>query len=135
MKIVGRSTIHSLSESGIYDLIGIQISSGGTSTEPVIDALLDGELESCFLQGLSTAAEDMADQAHAVARIQAGVDAKQGCRYSPGYPAMEDMSNNALIHKLLKADEMGISLTDADEFSPTSTTAAFIVFNPDASYS
>ena len=95
-----------------------------------------GELEDCFLlQGLSDrVAEDMADQAHDASRKLAAVDLKQGCRYSPGYPAMQDMSNNQLIFELLKADEMGISMTEADEFAPTSTTAAFVVFNSDATY-
>ena len=128
--------IHS-KESGKFDLIGIQISSGGAKTEEVINEMREaGELEDCFLlQGLSDrVAEDMADQAHGAARKLAGVDLSQGCRYSPGYPAMEDMANNKIIFDLLKADEMGISMTDADEFAPTSTTAAFVVFNPDATY-
>jgi 5-methyltetrahydrofolate--homocysteine methyltransferase len=121
-----------------FDLLGLQISTGGRRVEERINQFRnEGDLEACFLlQGLSDrVAEDMAEQAHAEIRRRLKLDPKQGCRYSPGYPAMLAMAGNATIHRLLKAEELGIALTDADEFAPTSTTAAVCFFHPKASYS
>ena len=48
---------------------------------------------------------------------------------------MQDIHNNKLIYKLLKADELGIQLTGASEFIPTGTTGAVAIFHPNISYS
>ena len=124
-------------ESGKMDMIGLQISSCGNNVDPQIDPFrLNDELESAFLlQGLSDrVAEDMAEQAHLDTRKRCGVTSNYGCRFSPGYPAMEDIHNNKVIYDLLKADELGIKLTDASEFIPTGTTGAVSIFHPDISY-
>ena len=121
-----------------FDLLGLQISTGGRRVEERINQFRnEGDLEACFLlQGLSDrTAEDMAEQAHAEIRRRLKLEPKQGVRYSPGYPAMTSMAGNAVIHRLLKAEELGIAMTDADEFAPTSTTAAVCFFHPKASYS
>ena len=60
---------------------------------------------------------------------------KQGQRYSPGYGALADMSNNRVIWEVLNAGDLGITLTDANEFDPPSTTAAVVCFHRDAGYS
>jgi len=39
-----------------------------------------------------------------------------------------------MIWEILKAEDLGIELTEANEFSPPSTTAAVICFHRDASY-
>ena len=58
----------------------------------------------------------------------------QGERYSPGYAALTDLSNNKVIWDMLKAQDLGIELTDANEFDPLRTTAAVICFHSEASY-
>ena len=124
-------------DSGKMDVIGLQISSCGLEADKQINVFRkNGNLEECFLlQGLSDrVAEDMAEQVHQQALQAMSKEKSFGCRFSPGYPAMEDISNNKLIFDLLKAQDMGISLTDASEFHPTSTTGAFIVFHPDITY-
>ena len=58
----------------------------------------------------------------------------QGERYSPGYAALTDLYNNKVIWEVLKAEDLGIELTDANEFNPPSTTAAVICFHSEAGY-
>jgi 5-methyltetrahydrofolate--homocysteine methyltransferase len=125
-------------ESGNMDMIGLQISSCGNNVDPQITKFRESdELEPAFLlQGLSDrVAEDMAEQAHQDTRKRCTVAPDFGCRFSPGYPAMEDIHNNKVIYELLKADELGIKLTGASEFIPTGTTGAVAIFHPDISYS
>jgi len=89
------------------------------------------------LQGLSDrVAEDMAEYIHQLLRMRAGYKKEnRGQRYSPGYPALTDMIGNHIIWKALAAEDLGVTLTDAHEFFPPSTTAAVICFHKDASYS
>lgn len=125
-------------ESGKMDMIGLQISTCGNTVDPQIAKFRENdELEPAFLlQGLSDrVAEDMAEQAHLDSRKRCAVSEKFGCRFSPGYPAMEDIHNNKVIYDLLKAHELGIQLTDASEFIPTGSTGAVSIFHPDISYS
>ncbi|MCH8158091.1 MAG: hypothetical protein IID18_10150, partial [Nitrospinae bacterium] len=90
-----------------------------------------------YLQGLcDRVAEDLAEYIHNLLRMRSGQKKdKQGQRYSPGYAALADMSNNRMIWKILKAGDLGINLTGADEFDPPSTTAAVVCFHRDAGYS
>ncbi len=46
----------------------------------------------------------------------------------------EDLANNRVIHEILGSADLGISLTEASEFDPPSTTAAVVCFHPDAGY-
>ena len=124
-------------ESETMDVIGLQISTCGISADKQINHFREnGELENCFLlQGLSDrVAEDMAEQVHLATKKALNLDKKAGCRFSPGYPAMEDINNNELIFKLLKAEELGITLIDNAEFHPTSSTGAVSFFHPKISY-
>ncbi|MBF0280700.1 MAG: homocysteine S-methyltransferase family protein [SAR324 cluster bacterium] len=123
--------------SGKMDVIGLQISTGGQESPRKVEQFKkDGDTESALLlQGLSDrVAEDLASALHNRMRKQLGIGIKDGTRYSPAYPGLENVSINKVIYKLLNADELGIELTDAHEFFPTSTTAAVVCFNPEASY-
>jgi len=66
--------------------------------------------------------------------LEAQLEAKSSCRYSPGYPAMTKIELNRPIFELLAAQEIGVSLTEGFEFSPTGTTAAVVCFHPEAGY-
>ena len=69
-------------------------------------------------------------------RLRAGYKkGNQGQRYSPGYPALTDLVNNKVIWDILNAEDLGIQMTDANEFDPPSTTAAVVCFHSDAGYS
>lgn len=125
-------------DSGRFDAIGVQVTTSG----PQIDEQLDQYREdndsesSLYLQGLSDrVAEDLADHVHNTLRDRLGFVAKHGTRWSPGYPAMPDTDNNRIIQELLDAETgIGVSVTDAGEFSPTGTTAAVVCFHADARF-
>ncbi len=124
---------------GVPGVAGLQISTGGPRVDEVIAGMkADGDSESAlFLQGLSDRiAEDMADLLHETQRELLGVPPDAGQRWSPGYPGMRNILNNRVIMELLDAaNQIGVAITDAAEFSPTGTTAAVVSFHPDAKYS
>jgi len=124
-------------DSGVMDVIGLQITTAGSALEKAINTFKkENDSESgLYLQGLGDRiAEDFAEYVHGLLRQRTGTKDKAGERYSPGYPALEDLKNNKVIYEILKSEDLGITLTDADEFDPPSTTAAVVCFHPDAGY-
>ena len=125
--------------SGQMDLVGLQITTTGSNVEKAIRVFKeqnDSE-SSLYLQGLSDrVTEDLAGYIHNLLRHRIGQTwEKYGMRYSPGYPGITDLSNNRIIGNILKAEDIGIVLTEADEFDPPSTTAAVVCLHREASYS
>jgi 5-methyltetrahydrofolate--homocysteine methyltransferase len=125
--------------SGQYDAIGLQITTSGPQVDEFLAELkASGDSESTlFLQGLSDRiAEDMAEHLHQLQRQMLGLPKDCGQRWSPGYPGMRNITLNAAIHHQLDAAMLlGVQLTDANEFSPTGTTAAVVSYHKDARYS
>lgn len=125
-------------DSGMKGVVGLQISTGGPAVDKAIEEFKkqDDNESSLMLQGLSDRiAEDLADAVHERLRTEVGAGPQDGTRYSPGYPAMRQMSGNRVLYNLLDAERtLGIKITEADEFIPTGTTAAVVLFHPDASY-
>jgi 5-methyltetrahydrofolate--homocysteine methyltransferase len=125
--------------SGNMDVIGLQITTAGTGAEPAIeDFKKNHDSESAlYLQGLcDRVAEDLAEYIHNLLRKRVGPKkSRDGQRYSPGYPAIVDLINNKTIWEHLQAEDIGVTLTSANEFDPPSTTAAVICFHQEASYS
>ena len=125
-------------ESGQIDAIGLQITTAGAGVEEGIKSLKEqNESEaSLYLQGLSDrVAEDMAEYIHQLLRTRAGYKKEnRGQRYSPGYPALTNLKGNHIIWNALGAEDLGVTLTIANEFFPPSTTAAVICFHKDAGY-
>ncbi len=141
----GRKDIFSVGQyfygkaSGQWDVIGLQISTAGDQVEAGIEefkAQNDSE-SALYLQGLSDrVAEDLAEYIHQLLRQRVGANKdNRGQRYSPGYPAITDLTYNRVIWELLGAEDIGVTLTSANEFYPPSTTAAVICFHKDAGYS
>lgn len=121
---------------GIRDCAGLQIATAGmTSMEAVERFKNAGDTESALmLQGLANRyAEDFAEYLHTKIRNLAGVEEKDGARYSPGYPGIP-LSENDILYTLLKAEDLGVILTEAHGFLPLATTAALVVFYKDAGY-
>lgn len=120
------------------DLIALQLSTAGPGVSKAIEAFKEDNKEGALmLQGLSDRiAEDMADVVNAqIDRLVYNSSGKSSQRYSPGYPAMTDISNNSTIADLLEAcQRTGISLTRGYQFNPTGTTAAVVCFHQDAGY-
>jgi len=59
---------------------------------------------------------------------------KGGLRYSWGYPSCPDVAQHALVWKLLKPEESGMTLTEAGQIIPEQSTAALVVHHPEAEY-
>ena len=122
--------------NGTLDAIGLQIASSGPQIDEQLERIKrEGDSEShLFLQGLSDRiAEDLAEHLHHQLRERVGVS--KGTRWSPGYPAMTNVMNNAKILELLDATNcIGVRVTDGGEFHPTGTTAAVVSFHPAARY-
>ncbi|MGP0565386.1 MULTISPECIES: homocysteine S-methyltransferase family protein [unclassified Nitrospina] len=124
-------------DSGVMDVVGLQITTAGSTLEKAINTFkAENDSESAlYLQGLGDRiAEDFAEYVHGLLRQRTGTRDKGGERYSPGYPALEDLINNKRIYEILGSEDLGIKLTDANEFDPPSTTAAVVCFHPDAGY-
>jgi 5-methyltetrahydrofolate--homocysteine methyltransferase len=122
--------------SGEKDVVGLLIATVGLYQQDMIQRFQkEGDTERAYLlQGLGDrVAEDLAAMLHARLRAQVGVDAKCGVRYSPGYPGLAIQYNRPL-YELLDARRLGIRLTEAFQFIPTSTTAAVVCFHPAAAY-
>jgi len=141
----GRKDIFSVSQyfhakaSGHWDVIGLQISTAGDKVEGGIEefkAQNDSE-SALYLQGLSDrVAEDLAEYIHKLLRQRFGAKKERlGQRYSPGYPAITDLTYNRFIWEVLGARDLGVTLTSGNEFYPPSTTAAVVCFHKDAGYS
>lgn len=124
--------------SGERDVIGLQITTSGPQVDAVLAGMkAAGDSESnLLLQGLSDRiAEDMAEHLHQEQRRRMGIGPDQGQRWSPGYPGMRNIAMNRVLLECLNAEELlGVTLTEASEFSPTGTTAAAVCFHPEARY-
>jgi 5-methyltetrahydrofolate--homocysteine methyltransferase len=119
---------------GKRDCVGLQIATAGRASSEAVEAFkAAGDTESAhLLQGLSDrVAEDLAGLLHERLKALSGLDS--GCRYSPGYPGIP-LEENGVLYRLLEAEELGITLTEAGEFHPTSTTAALVIFHKNAGY-
>jgi 5-methyltetrahydrofolate--homocysteine methyltransferase len=93
-------------------------------------------------------AEALAEIVHKQIRIELGI-AKgegeslsgvcirgyQGCRYSFGYPACPDLSDNRHIFALLKPEEFGVTLDEMTwQMHPEESTTALVVYHNEAKY-
>ncbi|MGA0866027.1 MAG: methionine synthase [Candidatus Nanopelagicaceae bacterium] len=58
----------------------------------------------------------------------------RGSRYSFGYPACPDLSQQSLIMDLLDAPSIGVSLSEEFQLHPEQSTSAIIVHHPEAKY-
>ncbi|MBI5427876.1 MAG: homocysteine S-methyltransferase family protein [Nitrospinae bacterium] len=141
----GRKDVFSVAQyfypksSGRMDAIGLLIATAGDEALPAIEefkARHDSE-SALYLQGLcDRIAEDLAEYIHQLLFQRAGLaKEKPGQRYSPGYAALEDLTNNKTIYEILQAQDLGIALTGANQFHPPSVTAAAVCFHKDAGYS
>jgi 5-methyltetrahydrofolate--homocysteine methyltransferase len=58
----------------------------------------------------------------------------RGSRYSFGYPACPNLADQRRILELLKADEIGVTLTEEDQLDPEQSTSAIVLVHPQAKY-
>jgi 5-methyltetrahydrofolate--homocysteine methyltransferase len=58
----------------------------------------------------------------------------RGKRYSFGYPACPDLSQQATLFRLLEPEEIGVELTDGFMMDPEASVSALVFHHPDAAY-
>jgi 5-methyltetrahydrofolate--homocysteine methyltransferase len=58
----------------------------------------------------------------------------RGCRYSFGYPACPRLEDQAIVMRLLKPEEIGVSLTEEFMLVPEQSTSAILCHHPEAKY-
>jgi 5-methyltetrahydrofolate--homocysteine methyltransferase len=58
----------------------------------------------------------------------------RGSRYSFGYPACPDMSDQEKLFRLLRPERIGCVLTENWQIDPEQSTSAIVVHHPDAKY-
>ncbi|HTH97662.1 MAG TPA: methionine synthase [Stellaceae bacterium] len=132
------------------DVIGLQIVTMGQKASDIArDWFAQNRYQDyLYLHGLSVEmAEAMAEYVHKRIRAELGFAAEEaadmegllsqqyrGSRYSFGYPACPNLGDQKPILKLLKAHEIGISLTEEDQLDPEQSTSAIVVLHPQAKY-
>ncbi len=124
-------------EGGERDVVALQGVTVGPQVTELIKRLEDeGEFaEQLFVHGLGVqSAEGLAEWLHAQARSELGIDPDQGRRYSWGYPACPDQSEHEKVWRLLRLEEIGMTLSGGYAVEPEQSTVAIIAHHPQAVY-
>jgi len=137
-------------DSGITDIIALQVATVGHKAHEECTRLYESNAYKDYLlfHGLSVeTAESLAEYWHLVIRRELGITEEdgsgiedfvvqkyRGSRYSFGYPACPDLSQNRLLCELVDSNAIGVAISDEDQMVPEQTTSAFIVHHPQAKY-
>ena len=136
--------------NGEPDVIGLQaVTVGQQATEVALEWFgQDRYKDYLHLHGLSVeAAEGLAEYTHTQVRSDLGLaseDAREkrallaqgyrGARFSFGYPACPNLSDQEQLLELLGADRIGLKLGDEDQLWPEQSTSAIVCHHPEARY-
>jgi 5-methyltetrahydrofolate--homocysteine methyltransferase len=124
--------------SGQKDVVAFQVVTVGDKATELVDQLnKDGKYsESYYWHGLAVqTAEAMAEWMHRRIRKEWDLPIGQGKRYSPGYPACPEQSDQAKYFRLLDAKKaIGIDLTEAFMMVPEQSTSAIVIHHPECEY-
>ena len=126
-------------ESGQLDTVALQIVTVGKAATALFEELqaANDYTEAYLVHGLAVqAAEATADYIHNHIRRELGLGAKQGKRYSWGYPAIPILEDHFKVFKMLPAaeSELGLGLSSSGQIIPEESTAAIVVPHKDAKY-
>jgi 5-methyltetrahydrofolate--homocysteine methyltransferase len=115
------------------------VTMGARPSEAVEELQRAGDYsEAYFLHGLSVQmAEAMADYVNQRVRVEWGLpaDSEQGRRYSWGYAAIPELEDHKRVFRLLGVREaIDVELTEGYQLVPEQSTAAIVVYHPDAVY-
>jgi 5-methyltetrahydrofolate--homocysteine methyltransferase len=132
------------------DVIGLQVVTMGTrASEVARQWFADNRYQDyLYLHGFSVEmAEGLAEYVHRRIRGELGFAAEEardhdemlnqgyrGSRYSFGYPACPNLADQRQLLNLLRAEEIGIVLTEEDQLDPEQSTSAIVVHHPQAKY-
>ncbi len=133
-----------------HDVVAFTTVSAGSKISEYERKLYDeGRFHEYYLvHGLGVElAEALAEIAHKQIRLDLGIADKEGhtlrdvqmrayrgARYSPGYPACPDLETNRPIFDLLRPEDFGIELSETFQIHPEQSTAAIVVYHPEAMY-
>lgn len=138
------------SVNGERDIIGMTCVTVGARIGECARKLFEADKysEYLYLHGFGVeSAEALAEMWHKRIRQELGLDAEdatsvrqlftqhyRGSRYSFGYPACPDLSDQETLFRLLRPDRIGCVLTDNWQIDPEQSTTAIIVHHPEAKY-
>jgi 5-methyltetrahydrofolate--homocysteine methyltransferase len=136
--------------SGEKDVIGMSCVTVGDKASQASKKLFESNeyQEYLYLHGFSVeCAEGLAELWHKRMRQEMGIadndsprirelftQKYRGSRYSFGYPACPDMSDQDKLFSLLDPSRIGCSLTENWQIDPEQSTSAIIVHHPEAKY-
>ncbi len=110
---------------------------GGRGTE-ICDALnaKNDYTRSYFVHGLYVeCAEGVAAWMNERIKRELRLEGKRGLRYSFGYPALPDLSEQEKVFALMPVkEELGVELTAGHQLNPEASTAAIVLHHPEATY-
>ena len=137
-------------ESGELDVVSFQIITMGQSISDAITKLFNANLyrEYLELHGLSVQlTEALTEMWHARTRDELGfsqednADLKEifnqgyrGSRYSFGYPACPDLSQQVQLLNLLEPAKIGVTLSEEHQLHPEQSTTSIVLHHPEAKY-
>lgn len=132
------------------DVIGLQVVTVGQKASDIAREWFEGDRyqDYLYLHGLSVEmAEAMAEYIHKRIRAEWGfaqyddrdmekmlAQGYRGGRYSFGYPACPRLEDQAPLLKLLKAERIGVSISDEWQLHPEQSTSAIVLHHPRAKY-
>jgi len=126
--------------SGKMDILPLQVVTAGEKVVPLLNKLYEKDeyQRYLYLNGIfAEMAEALAEYTHARIRRELGFsgdEAERGKRYSFGYPACPDLEQQVQLMDILRASELGMTLSDEFQIHPEFSTSAFIVHHPEAKY-
>jgi 5-methyltetrahydrofolate--homocysteine methyltransferase len=132
------------------DVVGLQVVTMGQHASEVARDWFaqDRYQDYLYLHGISVEmAEAMAEYVHKRIRAELGFSAEddrdiekmlqqgyRGSRYSFGYPACPKLEDQDQLLRLLKAEQIGVVLSDEFQLHPEQSTSAIVVHHPRAKY-
>lgn len=136
--------------SGERDVVGLQCVTMGEEVSRRARTLFEEDryADYLYLHGFGVeCAEALAELWHKRMRAEIGIGHEddpsiprlfsqnyRGCRYSFGYPACPDMSDQETLFRLLEPERIGCRLTENWQIDPEQSTSALVVHHPDAVY-
>ena len=136
--------------AGRRDVIALQCVTMGRTVSERAKKLFEGNqyAEYLYLHGIGVeCAEALAEMWHKRVRQEMGIAGDdsprlrdlfiqkyRGSRYSFGYPACPDMSDQEKLFRLLRPGRIGCELTENWQIDPEQSTSAIVVHHPQAKY-
>jgi 5-methyltetrahydrofolate--homocysteine methyltransferase len=138
-------------DSGEVDVVAFHLVTMGGNVDDATSALFAADAYRDYLElhGLTVQlTEALAEMWHARIREELGFAAEddpdmrqliskqgyRGSRYSFGYPACPDLSQQKMLMELLDGERIGVSLSEEFQLQPEQSTTAIIVHHPEAKY-